>query len=122
MEDGLPFRVIDRTSRNLFWVMINDNRANTDKEFYNSHECHIIVCPRPDGPGQPQDIISRPCFNDGKNRYFRLKDEVHSWLLNAGLERAYQFEYRYTESGILGWYVGFLDKAQAALFKLAWAP
>lgn len=129
MEDGLPFRVIDRSGRNLHWVLINDKRANTVREFYESEACRIVVCPRVnvkplDGlvlHMGPQDIVSRPCYGEGRDGFFRLKDEVHEWLVNAGLERAYQFEFRYANgSKEPGWYVGFLDKDQATLFKLAW--
>lgn len=123
MEDGLPFRVIDRTGRNLHWVAINDKRANTVKAFYDSKDCRIIVCPRTNGSGSPQDITSRPCHSEGQDGFFRLKDEVHEWLVNAGLERAYQFEFRYANNSFEpNWCVGFLDKDKAALFKLAWAP
>lgn len=121
MEDGLPFRVIDRTGRNLHWVAINDKRANTVREFYNSPECRIIVCPRRNGEGSSQDIVSRPCFSEGHDGFFRLKDEVHEWLVSAGLERAYQFEFRYANNSMdPHWCVGFLEKNKAALFKLAW--
>lgn len=123
MEDGLPFRVIDPTGRNLHWVAVNDKRANTVKAFYDSPDCRIIVCPRTNGPGSPQDIVTRPCHSEGADGFFRLKDEVHEWLVNAGLERAYQFEFRYANNSMQpNWCVGFLDKDKAMLFKLAWAP
>jgi hypothetical protein len=65
--------------------------------------------------------VSRPCHSEGHDGFFRLKDEVHEWLVNAGLERAYQFEFRYANNSMEpGWHVGFLDKDQAMLFKLAW--
>lgn len=101
--------------------MVNDKRANTVRAFYDSDACRIEVCPRPGGNGQPQDNVSRPCHSEGQDGFFRLKDEVHEWLVNAGLERAYQFEFRYANNSFEpGWHVGFFDKDKAALFKLAW--
>jgi hypothetical protein len=121
MEDGRPFRVIDPSGRNLHWVLINDQRANTVREFYESDACRIVVCPRRNGEFGTQDLVSRPCFSEGRDGFFRLKDEVHEWLVNAGLERAYQFEFRYANGSMEpGWHVGFLDKNSAMLFKLAW--
>jgi hypothetical protein len=118
-----PFRLLDRSGRSLVWVMINDKRAHTVREFYHSPECHITVCPRRNGAGSPQDNTSRPCHSEGQDGFFRLKDEVHEWLANCGMERAYQFEFRYAnDDREPGWHVGFheYDKDKAAMFKLAW--
>jgi hypothetical protein len=121
-EHPRPFRLLDRTGRSLIWVKVNDKRANTVRDFYNGPDCRIVVCPRPDGPYQPQDLI-RPCHKEGMDGFFRLKDEVHDWLVDTGLERRYQFEFRYANDDMEpGWHVGFLpeDRDMAALFKLAW--
>lgn len=120
----IPFRLLDRSGRSLIWVKVNDKRANTVKAYYESDECRIVVCPRPDGPGQRQDNISRPCHSEGHDGFFRLKDNVHEWLVNCGMERRYQFEFRYANNDFEpGWHVGFLpeDKDKAMLFKLAWS-
>lgn len=121
-ERPRPFRVLDRTGRSLVWVMINDKRANTVRSFYESSECRIVVCPRIRGDCSPQDLM-RPCHKEGHDGFFRLKDEVHEWLVNCSMERRYQFEFRYANDSMEpGWHVGFLpeDSDKAALFKLAW--
>lgn len=121
-EPTQPFRLLDRTGRSLIWVKVNDKRFSTHQAAYDSAECRIIMCPREDGAGSPPDIVSRPCFSEA-GIFFRLKDEVHDWLAGIGMERRYQFEFRYANGEMEpAWYVGFLeeDRDKAALAKLTW--
>jgi hypothetical protein len=118
-----PFRLLDPSGRDLVWVEINDIRAHSDQAFYNGPDCRIVICPRPENFG-PQDIVSRPCFKGSREGFFRLRDEVHEWLVEtfAG-ESRYQLEFRYAQGAKEPqWCVGFLpqDKDRAALFKLTW--
>ena len=121
-NQATPFRLLDPSGRSLVWVKINTDRAHTNQAFYDSDDCRIVLCPRPDGPGSPQDL-SRPCHKEGMHTFFRLRDEVHEWLENVGLGRGYQFEFRYANNELTpGWHVGFMpwNSDIAALFKLAW--
>lgn len=120
-EQIQPFRLLDRSGRSLTWVKINDQKFSVNRADHASEQCRIMMCPRP-RPDGPPDIVSRPCHSfDGI--FFRLKDEVHEWLASIGMDRRYQFEFRYANGSMEpAWHVGFLeeDNDKAALFKLTW--
>lgn len=118
MHFPYPCRQLDRTGRSLVWVLLLKGVSfHTHKDVYDSEACKIVLCPRPDGPGQPQITTERPCFKEASG-FFQLKDDVHEWMEAAG--SYYQLEYRYV-NGVNGWYVGFAKESEAMMFKLAWA-
>jgi hypothetical protein len=133
MEPIRPFRLLDPSGRSLIWVKINSKKFHSNLADFNSPECHIRLCPRPDDSEerdgnrprkvgcQSPDLITRPCHSqDGM--HFRLKDEVHDWLEGMGIR--YQFEYRYANNEFEpAWHVGFFqeEKDLAMAFKLAWS-
>ena len=117
-----PFRLLDPSGRSLIWIKINDEKYSVSRPDYESDSCRIAMCPRSHGSGSPPDIVTRPCHSYN-GTFFRLKDEVHGWLAGIGMERRYQFEFRYVNGAMTpAWHVGFLeaDGDKAALFKLAW--
>lgn len=115
-----PFRYVDRSGRNIVWVLLHEGAGwHTVRSTYESSECKIVLCPK-EMQGQPQDIVTRPCHREG-NSFFRLIDDMHDWL--EGQVSNYQLEWRWHD-GKCGWHVGFPvdEKDKAMLFKLSFAP
>lgn len=102
VEQDPPFRLLDPSSRTLHWVFLGELKPVFD--------AGIVVC-----SPETSHYQIRPAYRvDGK--WYRLCDDIHDRLVESG--NPYQFEDRYVDSR-RGWYVGFLHKEEAMLFKLS---
>lgn len=111
----------DPLGEKLVWVRLRQVPVDTQELFDNRHTS--IIHTISNGLMSSWKTCNRPWrWIELHNAKFVLREDVHLWLKEKGLEWRYQIaQHHYTHSSP-GWHVGFHrdDSDVSILFKLTW--